>query len=179
MVVVKIVTADFEMFWRLSFIDLLNSGSFLNSFSFQGDLLMTWLCLAWLTVSMRCQGCILRRLLRIARHYGSEPMFICCSATIGNPKVDSLSRPMWSTQWTLTSTVNWQWNALIFREHVQMDGGTEEKARDVLYSIWASLYMSVVFAGACEEAYNSGHGSHQWNWSTHWGETCCVLAASS
>jgi ATP-dependent helicase YprA (DUF1998 family) len=31
-------------------------------------------------------GCILRRLLRIARHYGSEPMFICCSATIGNPK---------------------------------------------------------------------------------------------
>ncbi|KAG0622636.1 hypothetical protein M758_3G112500 [Ceratodon purpureus] len=31
-------------------------------------------------------GCILRRLLRIARHYGSEPMFICCSATIANPK---------------------------------------------------------------------------------------------
>lgn len=31
-------------------------------------------------------GCILRRLLRIARHYGSEPMFICCSATIANPE---------------------------------------------------------------------------------------------
>ncbi|KAG0560923.1 hypothetical protein KC19_9G025000 [Ceratodon purpureus] len=31
-------------------------------------------------------GCVLRRLLRIAHHYGSEPMFICCSATMANPK---------------------------------------------------------------------------------------------
>ncbi len=29
---------------------------------------------------------LMRRLLRIARFYGSEPVFICCSATIGNPK---------------------------------------------------------------------------------------------
>jgi DEAD/DEAH box helicase domain-containing protein len=29
---------------------------------------------------------VLRRLHRICRHYGSEPQFICCSATIGNPK---------------------------------------------------------------------------------------------
>lgn len=28
---------------------------------------------------------VLRRLRRLARHYGSEPQFICCSATIGNP----------------------------------------------------------------------------------------------
>jgi DEAD/DEAH box helicase domain-containing protein len=28
---------------------------------------------------------VLRRLLRIARFYGSEPQFICCSATIANP----------------------------------------------------------------------------------------------
>ena len=29
---------------------------------------------------------ILRRLQRICRHYGSDPTFICCSATIANPK---------------------------------------------------------------------------------------------
>lgn len=31
-------------------------------------------------------GAILRRLLRVARHHGAEPMFVCCSATIGNPE---------------------------------------------------------------------------------------------
>lgn len=30
-------------------------------------------------------GCVLRRLRRICRHYGSNPVFIFCSATIGNP----------------------------------------------------------------------------------------------
>ena len=29
---------------------------------------------------------VVRRLMRVCRHYGSEPQFICCSATIGNPK---------------------------------------------------------------------------------------------
>src|ERR1035438_4769271 len=29
---------------------------------------------------------VLRRLRRIARFYGSEPQFVCCSATIGNPR---------------------------------------------------------------------------------------------
>jgi len=29
---------------------------------------------------------VLRRLRRICRHYGSDPVFICCSATIANPK---------------------------------------------------------------------------------------------
>ena len=29
---------------------------------------------------------VLRRLRRICRHYGARPQFICCSATIGNPK---------------------------------------------------------------------------------------------
>jgi DEAD/DEAH box helicase domain-containing protein len=29
---------------------------------------------------------VLRRLARICRHYGSKPQFICCSATIGNPR---------------------------------------------------------------------------------------------
>jgi DEAD/DEAH box helicase domain-containing protein len=31
-------------------------------------------------------GNILRRLQRVCRHYGSAPVFICCSATIANPK---------------------------------------------------------------------------------------------
>ncbi len=30
---------------------------------------------------------VLRRLARICAHYGSQPQFICCSATIGNPRV--------------------------------------------------------------------------------------------
>ncbi len=30
-------------------------------------------------------GNVLRRLRRICRHYGSEPTFVCCSATIANP----------------------------------------------------------------------------------------------
>ena len=29
---------------------------------------------------------LLRRLIRIAEYYGASPQFICCSATIGNPK---------------------------------------------------------------------------------------------
>ncbi len=29
---------------------------------------------------------VIRRLKRIARYYGSEPIFICTSATIANPK---------------------------------------------------------------------------------------------
>jgi len=29
---------------------------------------------------------VIRRLKRIARHYGSQPIFICCSATISNPE---------------------------------------------------------------------------------------------
>ena len=31
-------------------------------------------------------GNLLRRLKRICRHYGSDPRFICCSATIANPR---------------------------------------------------------------------------------------------
>lgn len=30
-------------------------------------------------------ACVLRRLLRICRHYGSQPVFLCASATIANP----------------------------------------------------------------------------------------------
>jgi len=30
-------------------------------------------------------ACVLRRLRRLCQHYGSEPQFICCSATIANP----------------------------------------------------------------------------------------------
>jgi len=30
-------------------------------------------------------ACVLRRLLRMCRHYGSDPRIICCSATIANP----------------------------------------------------------------------------------------------
>ncbi len=29
---------------------------------------------------------VIRRLLRLCRHYGSSPQFICCSATLGNPR---------------------------------------------------------------------------------------------
>ncbi|MFP4250090.1 MAG: DEAD/DEAH box helicase, partial [Armatimonadota bacterium] len=29
---------------------------------------------------------VMRRLHRICRHYGAEPQFVCCSATIGNPR---------------------------------------------------------------------------------------------
>src|SRR4029077_6343405 len=28
---------------------------------------------------------VIRRLLRICAHYGSRPVIVCCSATIGNP----------------------------------------------------------------------------------------------
>jgi len=31
-------------------------------------------------------ACVLRRLLRVARFYGSRPVFVCCSATIANPR---------------------------------------------------------------------------------------------
>ena len=28
---------------------------------------------------------VIRRLQRVCRHYGSDPQFVCCSATLGNP----------------------------------------------------------------------------------------------
>ena len=31
-------------------------------------------------------ACVVRRLRRLCRHYGSSPQFICCSATLGNPR---------------------------------------------------------------------------------------------
>jgi DEAD/DEAH box helicase domain-containing protein len=40
---------------------------------------------------------VLRRLTRICLHYGAEPQFICCSATIGNPREHAqniVGRPM-------------------------------------------------------------------------------------
>jgi DEAD/DEAH box helicase domain-containing protein len=42
-------------------------------------------------------GNVIRRLRRICRHYGADPVFICCSATIGNPVEHAASivgRPM-------------------------------------------------------------------------------------
>jgi len=31
-------------------------------------------------------ACVIRRLNRICEHYGGRPQFVCCSATIANPK---------------------------------------------------------------------------------------------
>ena len=44
---------------------------------------------------------IMRRLQRVCRHYGSDPMFICSSATIANPRelaeaADRRARSSWS-----------------------------------------------------------------------------------
>ena len=38
---------------------------------------------------------VLRRLLRMCAHYGSHPVIVCCSATIGNPSelADDAHRP--------------------------------------------------------------------------------------
>jgi DEAD/DEAH box helicase domain-containing protein len=46
-------------------------------------------------------GCILRRLRRIARHYGSDPRFILTSATIGNP--DDLAERLVGVPFTAVS----------------------------------------------------------------------------
>jgi DEAD/DEAH box helicase domain-containing protein len=46
-------------------------------------------------------GCILRRLRRVARHYGSDPRFILTSATIGNP--DDLAERLVGVPFTAVS----------------------------------------------------------------------------
>ena len=55
---------------------------------------------------------VIRRLKRICRHYGSDPVFICCSATIANPK--SLAEQMIEAPVTLIDNNGAPWSRKSF-----------------------------------------------------------------
>jgi DEAD/DEAH box helicase domain-containing protein len=97
---------------------------------------------------------VLRRLRRICRHYGSDPLFICSSATIANPKalaenltghpfrlVDNDGAPRGAKHFVL-------WNPRVISEATMDRRSSNLEARDLLVSFARAGYQTITFVRA-------------------------------
>ena len=97
---------------------------------------------------------VLRRLLRICRFYGSEPVFICCSATIANPRelaskligrpvdlVDDNGAPRGQRTIAL-------YNPPIVNRELGIRRGVVNATVDVASTLQAAGAQTIVFAGS-------------------------------
>jgi DEAD/DEAH box helicase domain-containing protein len=101
---------------------------------------------------------VLRRLRRICRHYGSDPVFVCCSATIANPKelaesvtgcpfrlIDQDGSPRGRKHFVL-------WNPRILSEATMDRRSSNLEARDLLAAFVRAGYQTITFVRARQVA---------------------------
>ncbi|MBM3317883.1 MAG: DEAD/DEAH box helicase [Candidatus Eisenbacteria bacterium] len=101
---------------------------------------------------------VLRRLRRICRHYGSDPLFICSSATIANPRelaenltgrpfrlVDDDGAPRGRKHFVL-------WNPRLISEATMDRRSSNLEARDLMASFVRSGHQTIAFVRARQVA---------------------------
>ncbi|MEM7336492.1 MAG: DEAD/DEAH box helicase, partial [Chloroflexota bacterium] len=99
---------------------------------------------------------VLRRLIRICEFYGSTPQFICCSATIANPKEHAerlLERPFTLIDESQNGAPRGEkqfilYNPPIIDEQLGLRGSSVLAARDAAITFLAEDIQTVVFARA-------------------------------
>jgi DEAD/DEAH box helicase domain-containing protein len=99
---------------------------------------------------------VLRRLQRLCHFYGSDPQFICCSATIANPKEHAerlVERPFTLIDETQNGAPSGEkqfilYNPPIIDETLGLRGSSVLAARDAASTFLASDIQTIVFARA-------------------------------
>ncbi len=99
---------------------------------------------------------VLRRLQRLCQFYGSEPQFICCSATIANPQEHAerlVERPFHLIDETQNGAPSGEkqfilYNPPIIDETLGLRGSSVLAARDAASTFLASDIQTIVFARA-------------------------------
>lgn len=103
-------------------------------------------------------GCILRRLHRIARHYGADPIFVMASATIGNP--GDLARRLTGFPFTEVATdgaprgerIFAFWNPPFIDEEKGVRGSTNFQSARLMAGFVTSDIKTIAFAKARKSA---------------------------
>ena len=99
---------------------------------------------------------VLRRLQRICRFYGSDPQFICCSATIANPKEHAerlIERPFTLVDTTQNGAPTGEkhfilYNPPIIDAELGLRGSSILAAKDAAMTFLAENVQTIVFGRA-------------------------------